>query len=153
MVELASLNMVELAPSLNMVVDRLVHACWNRLFMAWWTNRLEQRYWNHHDKSTAIFIHGITCCQGMNEITRLNSDVTTTMHLVVVSNIGCCIKSEQPLSIHQALYNMLKHDWIILLFYQSCSAMLTVLLQGCWANNPVINVVCCVGRVEIQIEI
>ena len=26
-------HMVELA-SLNMVVDRLVHACWNRLFMA-----------------------------------------------------------------------------------------------------------------------
>ena len=33
MVELAILNMVELA-SLNMVVDRLVRACWNRLFMA-----------------------------------------------------------------------------------------------------------------------
>ena len=36
MVELASLNMVELA-SLNMVslvADRLVHACWNRVFMA-----------------------------------------------------------------------------------------------------------------------
>ena len=36
------------------------------------------------------------------------------------------------------LYTMLKHDWTILLFYQSCSIMLTVLLQGCWANNPVI---------------
>ena len=33
MVELTSLNMVELA-SLNMVVDRLVCACWNKLFMA-----------------------------------------------------------------------------------------------------------------------
>ena len=33
MVELASLNRVELA-SLNSVVDRLVHACWNRLSMA-----------------------------------------------------------------------------------------------------------------------
>ena len=31
MVELASLNMVELA-SVN--IDRLVYACWNRLFMA-----------------------------------------------------------------------------------------------------------------------
>ena len=30
MVELASLNMVVQA-SLNMVADRLVHACWNRL--------------------------------------------------------------------------------------------------------------------------
>ena len=33
MVELTSLNTIELA-SMNVVVDRLVHACWNRLFMA-----------------------------------------------------------------------------------------------------------------------
>ena len=45
---------------------------------------------------------------------------------------------EQPLSIRQAVYNTLKHDWTILLFYQSCSIMLTMLLQGCWANNTVI---------------
>ena len=45
---------------------------------------------------------------------------------------------EQPLPIRQAVYNMLKHDWTILLFYQSCSIMLTVLLQGCWVNNTVI---------------
>ena len=50
----------------------------------------------------------------------------------------CSNIREQPLSIRQAVYNMLKHDWTILLFYQSCSIMLTVLLQGCWANNPVI---------------
>ena len=31
---------------------------------------------------------------------------------------------------------MLKHDWTILLLYQSCSITLTVLSQGCWANNP-----------------
>ena len=60
----AALNMVELA-SLNTVVDRHVHACCNSLFMAWWTNRLEQRCWNHHDKSTAMFIHDRACCQGM----------------------------------------------------------------------------------------
>ena len=61
------------------------------------------------------------------------------------NELGCCIKSgfaccnirEQPLSIRQAVYNMLKHDWTILLFYQSCSIMLTVLLQACWANNHV----------------
>ena len=40
-------------------------------------------------------------------------------------------KREQPLSIRQAVYNTLKHDWTILLFYQSCSIMLTVFLQGC----------------------
>ena len=48
-----------------LLTTRLVHACWNRLFVAWWTNRLEQRCWNHHDKSTAMFIHDRTCCQGM----------------------------------------------------------------------------------------
>ena len=40
---------------MNMAVDRVVHTCWNRLFMVWWTNRLEQRCWNHHDKSTTMF--------------------------------------------------------------------------------------------------
>ena len=39
------------------------------------TNRLEQRFWNHHDKSTAIFIHDRTCLLGNDEIARLNSDV------------------------------------------------------------------------------
>ena len=71
--------------------------------------------------------------------------------------LGCCIKSgfvcsnigEQPLSIRQAVYNMLKHDWTILLFYQSCSIMLTMLLLGCWANNPVIACDMCL-RVYIQ---
>ena len=50
----------------------------------------------------------------------------------------CSNIREQPLSIRQAVYNMLKHDWTILLFYQSCSIMLTVLLEGCWVNNTVI---------------
>ena len=77
----------------------------------WWNNKIEQRCYNNHE-------------------------------------LGCCIKSgfvcsnirEQPLSIRQAVYNMLKHDWTILSFYQSCSIMLTVFWQGCWAtNNPVID--------------
>ena len=82
--ELASLNMIELA-SLNSVVDRFVSG-WNRLFMAWWTNRLEQRRWNHHDKSTAMFIHDRNMLWRNDEITILNSDVTTTMNLVDVSS-------------------------------------------------------------------
>ena len=64
---------VELA-SLDTVLDRPVHECWNRLFMAFptWlflhispTFRLEQRCCNYHDKSTAMFMHDRTCCQGM----------------------------------------------------------------------------------------
>ena len=39
---------------------------------------------------------------------------------------------EQALSIRQAVYNMLKHDWTILLFYQSCSSIML---------NSVVNMV------------
>ena len=138
---LTGLNMVELA-SLNIVVDRVdIHA---------WTNRLEQRCWNHHDKSTAMFMHDRTCCHWMIKF-QIEQRCYNNREL------GCCIKSgfacsskrEQPLSIPQAVYNMLKYtaiysciqyvDSTILLFHQSCSIMLTVLLQGCWANNPVVD--------------
>ena len=74
---------------------------------------------------------------GNDEITRLNSDVTTTMNLVVVSSQVLHILTyakTTPVD-SSSCNNMLKHDWTILLFYQSCSIMLTVLLQGCWANN------------------
>ena len=50
----------------------------------------------------------------------------------IKSNFACCNIRKPSLSI-----NMLKHDRTILLFYQSCSIMLTVLLQGCWANYSV----------------
>ena len=74
-----------------------------------WNNKIEQRCYNNHE-------------------------------------LGCCIKSgfassnirEQPLSIHQVVYDMLKHDGTILIFYQSCFIMLTVLVQGCGANYSVI---------------
>ena len=75
----------------------------------WWNNKIEQRCYNNHE---------LGCC--------------------IKSGFACSNIREQPLSIRQAVYNMLKHDWTILLFYQSCSIMLTVLLQGCRANNPVI---------------
>ena len=73
--------------------------------MAWWTNRLEERCWNHHDKWTALF-------------------KPTPMNNSHVDSPGC--------------NNMLKHDWTMLLFYQSCPIMLAVLSHGCWATNPVI---------------
>ena len=73
-----------------------------------WNNKIEQRCYNHE----------LGCC--------------------IKSSFACSNIHEQPPSIRQAVYNMLKHDWIILLFYQSCSIMLTVPLQDCWANNPVI---------------
>ena len=48
---------------------------------------------------------------GNDEITRFNSDVTTTMNLVVVSKSGfaCADIREQPLSIHHAV-TMLYRD-------------------------------------------
>ena len=97
-IALASLNIIALA-SLNMVVDRLVHACWNRLFMAWWTNRLEQRCWNHHDKSTAIFIHDVT-----DILVVVSSQV---LHVLTYAN--------NPCRFAKAVYNTLNHDWTILL--------------------------------------
>ena len=66
MVELASLNMVGLAARTWLLTGLFMHVgTYNVLSMAWWTNRLERRCWNHHDKSTAMFIHDRTCCQGM----------------------------------------------------------------------------------------
>ena len=58
--------------------------------------------------------------------------------------LDCCIlhvltSANNPYRFAKLYNNMLKHDWtLILLFYQSCTIMLTVLLQGCWANYPVI---------------
>ena len=75
----------------------------------WWNDKIKQRCYNNHE---------LGCC--------------------IKSGFACSNKREQPLSIRQAVNNMLKHDWTILVFYQSYSIMLTVLLQGCWANNPVI---------------
>ena len=73
----------------------------------WWNNDIEQWCYNNHELGWCI-----------------------------KSGFACSNIREQPLSICQAAYNnMLKHDWTKLLFYQSCSIMLTVLLQGCWANN------------------
>ena len=107
MVELASLNTVELA-SLNMVVDRLEHACWNRLFMAWWTNRLERlercwmiehvvrEWWNNKIEQWCYNNHELDCC--------------------IKSGFAWSNIRVQPLSIRQAVYNMLKLDWTILLF-------------------------------------
>ena len=68
---------------------------------------------------------------GNDEITRLNRVVPTTMNLIgcIKSRFSCSNLRGQPLSIRQAVHNMLKHDWTILLFYQSCSIMLTILLR------------------------
>ena len=127
---------------LFLLVDRLEygwaghlgHGCWQAC-----SCMLEQTVHGLMNKQTWTML--LNMLSGNVEITILNSDVTTSLH-----ELGCCIKSgsvcsnkrEQPLSICQAVYNTLKHDWTILLFYQSCSIMLTVFLQGCWANNPVV---------------
>ena len=60
-VELANLNMIELA-NLNLVwAGQLEHGCWQAC-----SCMLEQAVhcWNHH-KSTALFMHDRTSCQGM----------------------------------------------------------------------------------------
>ena len=51
----------------------------------WWNNKIEQRCYNHE----------LGCC--------------------IKSGFACSNIREQPLLIRQAVYNMLKHDWTILL--------------------------------------
>ena len=77
--------MVELA-RLNMVVDRLVHAC--MLECSWLDERTDL---NNVVETIMINKQPCSCmhaCKymlsGNDEIARLNSDVTTTMNLVVV---------------------------------------------------------------------
>ena len=76
-----------------------------------------------------VDLHVGTDCSWLDERTNLNNVVGTIMinqqpcsymieHVVRNQELGCCIKSgfacsnirEQPLSIRQAVYNMLKHD-------------------------------------------
>ena len=54
----------------------------------WWNNKVEQRCYNNHE---------LGCC--------------------IKSGFACSNIREQPLSIRKVVYNMLKHDWTILLFY------------------------------------
>ena len=50
----------------------------------WWNNKIEQRCYNNHE---------LGCC--------------------IKSGFSCSNIREQPLSIRQAVYNMLKHDWTL----------------------------------------
>ena len=76
----------------------------------WWNNKIEQRCYN---KSTMNLV--VVSSQVLHILTHSNNPC----------QFPCC-------------NNMLKHDWTILLFHQSCSIMLTALLQGWWVNNTVI---------------
>ena len=113
-------------------LDRLVHVCWNKLFMAWWTNRLEQCCWNHHDKSMALIVHVIhdrTCCLRVHFVREWwNNKIEQRCYNN--HKLGCCIKSgfacsnirEQPLLIRQAVticWNMIE--------------------QYCYLTNPVLS--------------
>ena len=66
--------------------------------LEWWNNKIQQRCYNNHE-------HG--CC--------------------IKSGFACSNIPEQPLSIRQAVYKCWNMIEQILLFYQSCSIMLTVL--------------------------
>ena len=132
---LTGLNMVELV-SLN-TVDRLVRACWNRLFMAWWTNRFEQRCWKHHDRPTALSINDRKLLLGNDEITRLNSDVTTTMNLaVVLSRVLYVLTYTRTTPVDSPSCKQYVETWLNntvilpILFYHVNSAVM-----GCWADS------------------
>ena len=93
--------------------DQLEHGCCQ--VCSWWTNRLEQRCWNHHDKSIAMFIHDritYTCCQGM-----MNSQGWTAM-LYNNHELGwtwtwtcltCIFWNIQPNYVHKIV--MIHYEW------------------------------------------
>ena len=96
-----------------MINQQLCSCMIEHVVREWRNNKTEQRCYNNH---------GLVFC--------------------IKSAFACSNIREQPPSIRQAVYNMLKHDWTILLsVYQSCSLMLTVLLMGCWANIPATSVI------------
>ena len=118
---------------------QLVFACWKAsTWLSWpaWTVlltcMLEQSTWTHetstHERTDLNNVVGTIMinqqpCSYMIEQVREWWKRCYNNH-----ELGCCIKSDfawsnirkQPLLIRQAVYNMLKHDWKILLFYQSC---------------------------------
>ena len=75
-----------------------------------------REWWNNKIEQWCYNNHELGCC--------------------IISGFACSNIRKQPDL--PSCNNMLKHDWTKLLFYQSCSIMLKVLLQGCWANNLVI---------------
>ena len=89
-----------------------------------------------------LIIHDrIDILSGNDEITRLNSDVTTTMNLVVVlSRILHVLTYTNNTSRFAMLYticwNMIEQYYYFI--NHVMHVMLTVLLQGYWANNPAI---------------
>ena len=84
------------------------------------------------------YMHDRTCCQGMMKWqdwrAMLQQPWIWLLYQIRISMLQHTriTPVDSPSCIH---YVLLKHDWTILLFYQSCSIMLTVLLQG-RANNP-----------------
>ena len=62
LVELANLNIGWAGQLEHDWAGQLEHGCWQAC-----SCMLEQTIhcWNHHDKSTAMFMHDKTCCQGM----------------------------------------------------------------------------------------
>ena len=138
---LTGLNMVELA-SLNSVVDRLEHGWAGQLEQCCWQacsciSMLKQTVHGLNNVVGTIIINQQPCSFMIEHVVREWWNNKIEQRCYNNHELGCCIKSgfecsnirKQPLSIRQAEYNMLKHDWTILLFYQSCSIVLTVLLQ------------------------
>ena len=114
-------------PAWTVLLTGLFMQCWNRLFMAWWTNRLEQRCWNHHDKSTAIFIHDTTSVvreEWWNNKIEQRCQYNTY-------ELGCCIKSGFACS------NIRKpNSYRFAKLYKICW---NVIEQYCYFTNPVLS--------------
>ena len=109
-------------------------------------NNVLKLSFKNHDKSTAVatcwlYMIELTYFHGNDEITRLNSDVTTTMNLaVVLSRILHVLTYTNNTSRFAMLYticwNMIEQYYYFI--NHVMHVMLIVLLEGSWTNNPAI---------------
>ena len=95
--------------------------------------------WTYYTHKNAQLV--FACRQlGLNMVELASLNMHGCWQACSCMDVGTdCSWLEQPWTwlLYQVGF-MLKHDWTILLyFYQTCSIMLTVLLQGCSANNLV----------------
>ena len=113
--------------SLFLPVDRFEHGWAGQIELL--SEQIEHGQWAGH---------GWAYCRSHNnlhisEIQKKPAISFSPKFALQVARINCLVQGirqrlnirEQPLSIRQAVYNMLKHDWTVMLFHQSCSIMLT----------------------------
>ena len=136
--EVFMLGWVSTRKNAPLVFDRLVNECLNRLFMAWWTNKLDKVV-------GTIMINQQLCSRMIAHVVKEWWNSKIEQRCYNNHERGCCINSgfscshirEQSKLIRQVCIQYVE-TWLndtLILPIRSCSIMLTVLLHGCWANK------------------